>query len=57
MGSVLNGFNSNDSNNSNNLSGIIKKYQTENESLIVITLDRAVEDLVVSGLLLMDTNS
>ncbi len=30
--------------------GIIKKYLTPDESLVVVTLDRAVEDLLVSGL-------
>lgn len=30
--------------------GIIKKYLTPDETLVVVTLDRAVEDLIASGL-------
>ena len=37
--------------------GIIKKYLTEDESLLVVTLDRAVEDLLVSGLQHRDDGS
>ena len=37
--------------------GIIKKYLTDDESLLVITLDRAVEDLLVSGLQHRDDGS
>ena len=37
--------------------GIIKKYLTEDENLLVVTLDRAVEDLLVSGLQHRDDGS